>query len=372
MAGTNSAFSKPAFLRTIVLTLAAIVILFFIDTFLASKERSESLVEGARLYRAGQALMQKGEPAAAADQFRAALSVDRRNQEFQLALSRALSSADRFSDAETMLADLLERDGTGGPANLAMARVLAKEGRTTESVSYYHRAIYGQWAQNSLSNRVQARFELVDLLISRNQTQGLLAELLPLEEEAPDDLPTRMKLGRLFLAAGSPARAADLYRQVLKTEPESADAYAGLGQSELARGNYRTAAQHFQTVLRLRPNDADAQRQLQLCSQVLTLDPTQRGLGIEERFERSTKVLDLLVDEIQTCPAAAAAGTLHDNLDAAQKALKLNVRPAAQSAIFESNLDLADKLWQARKAQCNPPATSNQDPLALVLNRLAQ
>ena len=165
MAGTDSAFSKSSFLRTVVLTLAALVILFFIDTFLASKEHSESLVDPPGCIATARPLCKKESLPRRPINFGLPCPSMAQIPEFQLALSRALSAAGRFSDAETMLADLLERDGMNGPANLAMARVLAKEGRLTESVSYYHRAIYGQWTQNTLANRVQARFELVDLLI---------------------------------------------------------------------------------------------------------------------------------------------------------------------------------------------------------------
>ena len=61
-------------------------------------------------------------------------------------------------------------------------------------------------------NRLRVRFELIDLLAQRNSKEELLAELLPIQDEAPRDLKTRTQMGRLFLLAGSPARAADIFR----------------------------------------------------------------------------------------------------------------------------------------------------------------
>jgi tetratricopeptide (TPR) repeat protein len=363
------AFSKPSLPRTIMLVLAAIGALFMADTFLAALERSQSHLEAERLYHEGQKFLGQGLGERAAEQFHAALFIDRDNKDYQLALSQAFATADRVADAEATLAGLLERDADGGAANLAMARVLAREGRLVEAISYYHRAIYGQWGKNAVEPRVQARFELVNLLVAHHSNEGLLAELLPLEEEAPDDVSTRMKLGPLFMAAGSPVRAADLFREVLQREPRNPDARVGLGETEFARGNYRGALIDYQTALRFRSNvkDADSVRhRMEICNQVLTLDPSQRGLGAEERHQRSVRLLDLILQNIGSC--AGAAETL---IATATKALKEPVSASRQAAAYESNIELADKLWQARRTECNG-APSAPEFLSLTLNKISQ
>lgn len=374
--------SPTPLLGTLALVFVGIVVLFFVDTFLARMERSESRIEAQRFYQSGQQLMKEGRNDQAADQFRAALAVDRSNQEYQLALAQALTNAGQLAKAEASLADLLGRDGTAGAPNLAMARVLVKEGRVEEALSYYHRAIYGQWKQNALAHRVQIRFELIDLLVSRKETEGLLAELLPLQEEAPADIATKEKLGNLFTSAGSPVRAAELFREVLRRNPQDEGAYAGLGDAEFARGNYRTALAYFQAALRLRPADDRARQRSEICTQVLALDPTQRGLSTEEQFKRSVKVLDLVLSDVRQCLGASTPTSTppspgpQDLIDAAAKALKQRVTSSRQGAAVEVNLDLADKLWQLRKTECKaaapPAATPMDEPLSLVLNRIAQ
>jgi tetratricopeptide (TPR) repeat protein len=387
---------KPSLVGTLALVFFAIVLLFFVDTFLARMERSESRIEAERSYQEGQRLLKQGFSDRAADQFRAAISSSRDNSDYQLALAQALMAAGRFSDAEASLADPLARDGTAGAPNLAMARVLTKEGRIDEALSYYHRAIYGQWKQNALGNRVQVRFELIDLLIARNQTRGLLAELLPLQGEAPGDSATKKKLAGLFVSAGSPARGAELFRDVLKGDSQDPDAYAGLGDAAFAQGNYRTALAYYQAALRLRfadgktvPDDDHARQRAEICTQVLALDPTQRGLSTDEQYRRSVKLLDLLLTDVRPCLGAGTPVSAQ-LLDAAAKALKQRVSVSLQSAALESNLDLSEELWQLRKTECpaTPPSTTASsatpssttpsltttmdEPLSLVLNRLAQ
>ena len=76
---------------------------------------------------------QQGRPLDATAQFDEAISLARENPAYPLALAEALEAAGRLPEAEATLSELLERDGTGGAPNLAMARVQAKEGRLTDA-----------------------------------------------------------------------------------------------------------------------------------------------------------------------------------------------------------------------------------------------
>jgi Flp pilus assembly protein TadD len=97
--------------------------------------------------------------------------------------------------------------------------------------------------------------------------------LLPVQAQAPLDVKTQVRIGRLFLQAGSPTRSADTFRAILHDAPTSAEAYAGLGESDFARGNYRAAQRSFQAAVRLAPNDTPSAQRLETCNQLLTLDP---------------------------------------------------------------------------------------------------
>lgn len=364
-------FAGPSFLRTFGLVFLAIAALSVADAFLAKMERAETRVEAARLFEQGRILMQRGKSAEAIKRIEDAITIEHGNRDYLRTLAQAQFAAGRTEDAESTLAELLQSDSTDGPASLIMGRVLAKEGRFAEAIAYFHRPIYGQWHDDVAQNRLRVRFELIDLLARRDSKEELLAELLPIQDDAPHDLKTRTRMGRLFLVAGSPARAADVFRGILRDAPTSADAYAGLGEAEFDRGNYRAAQRDFQSTLRLEPEDQVTRRRLDVCNELLMLDPTTRGLGPAEHFRRSLKLVELALDETNECIGQNPSPELRELLDKAGKALKAHVSAARQSDASESNLDLAEQLWQVRKRECKQPPTA-ESPLALVLARLSQ
>jgi tetratricopeptide (TPR) repeat protein len=375
---TPSSFSLRAssgqFLRTFGLVALAMGALFAADTFLAKTEEAESRVEAARLFDLGQRLLDQGHGAEAVDRIKDALEIERGNRDYQRVLAQAQLAAGQAADAETTLTDLLLSDSTDGPANLTMGRVLLKEGRMREAISYYHRAVYGQWKDDAEGNRLKVRFELIDLLAQQDSKEELLAELLAVQDQMPHDPAARLRTGRLFLAAGSPARAAELFRGVLREDLDdaavSADAFAGLGESDFARGDYRAAQGDFEAALRLNPalqanEGSAAAKRLDLTSRVLALDPAVRGIGAAERFRRSRILVQMAFD------AAACLGpSSQELLDEAAKTLKARVSAAGEDEATETNLDLAGQLWQARKSGCKP-GPDPDDPLGLVVAKAA-
>jgi len=360
-----------SFLGTMGLVFLAIAAIFAADMFLARMERAESHVEAARLFRQGRDSMLRGENAEAIERIKGAISIERGNRDYLRTLAQAQLAAGKTADAESTLEELLQSDSTDGLASLIMGRVLVKEGRFAEAISYFHRAVYGQWDAAAAANRLRARFELIDLLAQRNSKEELLAELLPVQDRASRDLKTQIRLGRLYLLAGSPPRAAVVFRGILRDFPANADVYAGLGEAEFAQSNYRTAQRDFQTALRLAPDDQATRQSLDRCNELLMLDPALRGLSREEYFRRSRKLVELTLGEASQCAGRNPSPELQGLLDQAAKALKAPVSAGRQGEAAESNLDLAERLWQARRKECAaPPATDS--PLALVLARIAQ
>lgn len=360
-----------SFLGTCILVGLSIAALFVVDTFLARTERVESTVEAARLFSQGQNLLKQGDSVAAVERIKDAIEIERGNRNYQRTLAEAQLAAGQAADAEATLNALLASDSTDGPANLIMARVQVKQSQFPEAVSYFHRAIYGQWPGDAAANRLRARFELIDLLAQRDSKEELLAELLPVEDQAPRDLKARVRMGRLLLQAGSPLRSADVFRGILQEAPADADAHAGLGDAEFAQGNYRSAQREFQGALRLTPNDPVIRKRLDLCDDLLMLDPTLRGLDPADRLSRSRKLLELTVEDATQCAGQNPSAEMRVLLDEAAKTLKARSSAAHQSAAAETNLDLAEQLWQFRGKDCNQPPAKDR-PLALVLERLGR
>jgi predicted Zn-dependent protease len=261
--------STSAFVATFAVILIATALLLSLDLLLARIDRRESDAHAANEYSDGLALLASGRPGEAADMFEAAAAIDRGNVSYGLALGEALLEEGRISDAEATLKPLLDRAENDGAVNLTMAHVMLRENKIQEVKAYLHRAIFGRWGADSLARRTQARFELIDLLARSGSPRELLAELLPLEETSPDSTALRRRLGHLFILAGSPARAAAIFREMVRRDASDADAYAGLGEAALALGNLRTARADLAEASRLRPDDANIAHKLATADTVL-------------------------------------------------------------------------------------------------------
>jgi tetratricopeptide (TPR) repeat protein len=158
---------------------------------------------------------------------------------------------------------------------------------------------------------------------------------------------------------------------VLHDAHETAEAYAGLGEADFRSGNYRAARRDFQTALQLAPEDKTTLQRLELCDQLLLLDPTERGLAQAERLRRSRKLVELTAAETNECPGENASPELQVLRDKAGKILQSHPTPTHQAEESESNVDLAEQLWLGRKKECKAPPAGDS-PLALVLAKLSQ
>jgi tetratricopeptide (TPR) repeat protein len=362
-------------LRTIMAVVCTMAGLFALDHFLAAADRAERRATAARVFLEGNRLSALGRDAEALERYRTALSEFRENEDYQLAVVSALAKLGRFSDAGTELSELLRADPANGAANLAMARILAATGKVTGAEIYYHRAIYGLWPPGASGNRATARFELADLLAQNGDKTGLLAELLPLQEQAPEDAQTRKRIARLFVIAGSPARAADIYQRIIRTNQMDAQAWTGLGEAEFAQRNYAASAAALRSALRADPHNRPAQQLLEICSTVLELDPAARRLSFEERYSRSRKLAELALEELRQCASgqkAPAAGPVLRLVESAGAALRRKKSARERLEAIEKNVALAEALSQARKQLCRTEGAALYDPVELVLAKIAE
>jgi predicted Zn-dependent protease len=369
------AASATVFVATFAAIAVAIVVLLLVDEWLARLDRDESRAHAANLYADGQRLLAAQRPHDASDRLASAVAIDRTNVVYQLGLAEASLADGRPADAETTLKAVLDRSETDGAANLLMARVLVREGRVDDAKSFYHRSVYGQWHGDSAGQRMRTRFELIDLLARHGTRQELLAELLPLEEVAPDSIGLRRKLGRLFIDAGSPARGVAILEQVLRRSPNDAAAYAGLGEAALVLGNYQTARADLAIAARLAPGDRVAAQQLALADTALALDPLRRGIGRRARLERARTLLNRSLDVHTACvPAMAttAAPPYTDGAaDSARRALARPIAPSDGERRADGMLSLATALWNSVPVACRPTRTVTDRAVALIHAKLA-
>jgi len=365
------AVNASIFLATIGAIVGLIAVFLSLDLFLARLDRRESASHAAAAYAEGLALLREGRASDAADRFETAVSIERSNVVYSLGLAEALLEERRVADADSTLRTLLLRAENDGAVNLTMARTMVREGRSEEAKAYFHRAIFGKWGADSVERRYQARFELIDFLAGSDATRELLAELLPLENVPPDSVALRRKLGGLFILAGSPARAAKLFRGVLKRDPSDGEAYAGIGDAELALGNFRAARADLAEAARRRPDDLRAATRLALVDTLLRMDPTARGIGPIERLARSRALLFRGMSAVESCgvPRLAAVDSATALL-AAQAVHARSRRPVDSETEAEALMAAAADVWASRPMTC---ASAARDAvLPLLMPRIAQ
>jgi len=361
--------SASEFILTLTLTLGAIVVLIVGDTALAKVDREATRSTAADEYRVGVNLVAHKRLDDAIEHLRTAATLDREKPVYTVALAQVVLAQGRANDAEQMLFPLLERYPRDGGANLAMARVLAKQGRIDEAKSYYHRAIYEIWPGDAARSRAIARFELIDILAQTDAKQELLAELLPIQDESPEDTVLRKRIANYFVLAGAPARASDIYRDLLRKNPRDADAYVGLGRAALAMGNYPVARSDFLAAQRIAPEDSSIVGTIKLADSVIAIDPTQRGLGLDEQVRRSRQLVQMTIKSAHKCldveaPSVAAA------LDSVARSLVAPAGAVSRAQSVDENISLAGALWRMREGRCT--GRPDNEALALVQDRIGQ
>lgn len=343
--------------------------LYAADKSLANLEAREVRAEARNHYRNGQNLVAAGKNTAAIDELRRAHTLERTNRDFELALAGALLTAGRTDEAEQLVGEILSRNSNDGRANFLMARIRVAQDRFDDSVSFYHRAIYGSWPDGSTAEITNARLELADQLAKRGRSEELLSELLLLDGGSPA---IAKKVAGLYLEAGSAVRAEAAYQALIKENPEDADAWAGLGQAELRRGEYGTAHAAFAAELKIHPDDPAAETRVQLANRLADLDPTSRRLGSAEKFRRSQQILDLVETETRECLQKQAVPQALGNLfvsSAKLKAEKTSKTPSNEAA--ESRLELAAEIWKARLQACSTKPAA-EDPMTLLIAKISQ
>ena len=228
------------------------VLAFLAVSHLVARFRQQEKALGRHLYEQGQAEYASGDPERAIADFRAALTYNRDDFQYQLSLARALRDSGRTPEAKTYLMNLWERVPEDGAVNLALGRLAAREGSTSEAIHYYHNATYGLWDSDAETHRRDAEFELINFLLQQNalpQAQGELIRLL--SASLPPDPELEMQAARMFDRAGAQDRALSEYQAILRHDRQNAAALAGAGQAAFQLHRYRTAEKYLAEASKL-------------------------------------------------------------------------------------------------------------------------
>ncbi len=364
----ESQHQEPGSLRGLLTAvIVGVVALFALAGFLTQRYYAARVDTAAQACKDGNALARAGRDAEAIERYRAALSLSHSSQ-YRLALALVLARNGRPDEAEMYLREVTKTEPGDGSAQLALARLLSKQGRAKEGIDAYRVAIGATWPAGPTTDRLEAGFELASLLKRTGANRLAVAELLRLTGQSKDPI-VLDRIGEGLLALGSLHEAVDVFRQVLATTPQNTRAWAGVGEAELARDDYTAARTAFERAAHLEPANRQATQRLALCIQVLSLDPTLPGLRAGERFARSVKLLAAELAALDACLVPTGKESPTSPVARARQVGASRRRPPSLSDAADENTQLARDLWATRPDGCKSVVPN--EALARVIARIS-
>jgi tetratricopeptide (TPR) repeat protein len=321
---------RSAIFVLMVLTLAAVAA-FAAVSHLVARFNANQQSRGRRLYAQGMADLNAGAADRAIEEFRAALTCDRANPQYQLSLGRALRDNGRLDEAESYLESLWQRTPEDGTINLALARVAARRGSLEDAIRYYHNAMYGVWSIDPDANRRDARLELVEFLLRKGAHAQAQSELVALAAFLPPDPDLHLRAAVLFAQAQDYPDALAEYERVLRLDRGNPAALAGAGEAASHAGRYRTAQRYLQLAVNAKPQDSTLRYLLSSANLILETDPFVRRISDAERNRRIAAAFAKAGERLSSC--AKQRGV---NLSAAANPSVPPSSPSASLAALES------------------------------------
>jgi len=353
----------------LVLTLAAATG-FAAVSHLVARYNANQQSRGRKLYQQGLADASANHYNDAIDAFRAALTCDPTNSQYQLSLARALRDSNdprRLDEAKSYLITLWQRAPQDAAVNLALARVDAHRGSIEDATRYYHNAMYGVWNSNPDSNRSKARIELIQFLLKQGAPDKAAPELLALATALPPTPAAHLQAAQLFSQAQDHAGELAQYEEALRLDPANSAALAGAGQAAYRSGDYFAAHRYLLSAVNANPQDADSRQLLATTDLILRNDPFLSHVSDAERNRRITTAFTQAEKRLSECaqqtgvdlkaaatPTASALFALQSLWTEAKPDLT-RLRSPAETDLPDAIMDVVFQIEQQTAATCGQP-----------------
>jgi tetratricopeptide (TPR) repeat protein len=360
---------RSAPLIILILTFAAAAAFAGVN-HLVTRFNANQQARGRKLYVQGLADASAGRYDDAIAAFRAALTCDPNNSQYQLSLARALRDSNdprRLDEAESYLLALWQRTPQDATVNLALARVAAHRGSIEDATRYYHNAMYGVWNSDPDANRSKARIELIQFLLTKGAPDKAESELMALATSLPPDPAAHLQAAQLFEQAQDYAGALAQYDEVLRGDPGNPYALTGAGIAAFRSGKYETAQRYLRAAVNVNPLDAGARQRLATADLISRANPFHTHISDAERNRRITAAFAQAEKRLTECaqqtgvdlriPATVTTSPL-SSLQSRWTAAKpdlARLRSAAESDLPDSLMDVVFQIEQQTAAICGPP-----------------
>jgi len=353
----------------LMLSLAAAVA-FAAVGHLVSRYNANQQARGRKLYVQGLAEAQAGHYDEAIATFRAALTCEPTNSQYQLSLARALRDSNdprRLDEAESYLLALWQRTPQDAAVNLALARVAAHRGSVEDATRYYHNAMYGVWNSDPDANRNRARIELVQFLLKKGARAQADSELIALAAALLSDPESHLQAAQLFQQAQDYNSALAQYQDVFKLDPANPAALAGAGETAYRSGNYNAAQRYLRAAVSTNPVDANARQLLASTDLILHANPFHSHISDAERNRRIAAAFAQAETRLSECAqqtgvdlkaSATASPSPLSTLQSRWMAVKPDLhrlRSPAETDLPDAIMDVVFQIERQTAATCGPP-----------------
>jgi tetratricopeptide (TPR) repeat protein len=374
---------RSALFVLLVLTLAAVAA-FAAVSHLVTRFNLNQQARGRKLYAQGLADMSAHNSTLAIEEFRAALTCDSNNSQYQLALGRALRDTGRLDEAESYLESLWQRTPEDGTINLALARVAARRGSLDDATRYYHNAMYGVWTTDADANRRKARIELIEFLLQKKALVQAQSELFALADFLPPDSALHLQAAQLFVQAQDYSGALSEYEKVLHFDRSNPTALAGAGEAAYRAGRYRTAEHYLADAFAANPEDSNSRNLHATAQLILDTDPFVRRISDAERNRRIALDSDSAGKRLTSCAqqkgedlntenqksSSSPFAALQSHWLAAKRDLP-RLRSIGETDVPDTIMDVVFQIEQQTAIDCGEPQGIDEALLLISRNREA-
>ena len=247
--------------------------------------------------------------------------------------------------AAATLATLLRREPGNAQIMVQRAQLLEKQGQSEEALSLMRRAVERQPSLENLVRLADMDYRQGDMDAARSHLEAAL-------EHVSDHFDTRSRLALLELLSGSPERAVELYEDLVRRSPGSAE-LTNLGVGYMLTGRWADAARCFRQALEQAPRSAIAVLNL-ADAELLHGDDTEADALYRSVVERVDQDPD--PDTLLTVRAQALAHLGEGERAVADIQRALRLAPEDPHVVYEAALVYAllgeetSALWNARRA----------------------
>jgi Flp pilus assembly protein TadD len=320
-------------------------------------------------YAKGKQELKDNRPAAAVDDFRTALVYDPRNWDFSMHLADALMQAGHGDQAMNYYLGLWQRSPGSGPVNLQLARLSARKDDTESAERYFNGAIFGNWPQDSASNRRAATLELINFYLKRGDSGHAESQLMILSDNLPEDPQLHNQVAGLYGRVGDARRARTQYQQALQLDAQNITALLGAGEASFQIGDYHAAQEYLTRALRVDDSNASAKGLLTVVQSALALNPYERGISEAEKIKRSLLSFDVAGNRLRSCGSGASSIPPYlerwKQLMPTANAHFLKQHPEE----IETLIDFCVSAEKVAQTQCGEPAPDDSALLAIARQR---